>query len=137
SNRASAMDFDKFWKCLIEELGTEKAYTDEALSGASWAMAEIGAMLNRHNIRIEDIPVEPQDRARLVARIIDGTISHKIAKDVFDAMWAGEGEADAIIEKRGLKQISDADAIERIIDAVLGANPAIVAEYKSGKQKAF
>ena len=75
----------------------------------------------------------------LLQRIEDGTISGKIAKEVFDAMWAGEhgGDADAIIAAKGLRQISDVGAIEKIVDDVLAANAAIVAEYKAGKEKAF
>jgi aspartyl-tRNA(Asn)/glutamyl-tRNA(Gln) amidotransferase subunit B len=73
----------------------------------------------------------------LLVRIKDGTISGKIAKDVFDAIWAGEGDADAIIANRGLKQISDAGAIEAIVEQVLAANPSIVAEVRAGKEKAF
>ena len=73
----------------------------------------------------------------LLGRIADGTISGKIAKDVFDAMWAGEGDPDAIIAAKGLTQISDAGAIETIVDDVLAANAAIVAEVRAGKEKAF
>ena len=70
-------------------------------------------------------------------RVRDGTLSGKMAKEVFDAMWAGEGEADAIIEKRGLKQISDSGELENICDQVIAANAQQVADYKSGKDKAF
>jgi aspartyl-tRNA(Asn)/glutamyl-tRNA(Gln) amidotransferase subunit B len=75
--------------------------------------------------------------AGLLKRIQDGTISGKIAKEVFEAMWSGEGDADAIIEARGLKQISDSGEIEKIIDGIIAANPAQVAEYRSGKEKVF
>ena len=75
--------------------------------------------------------------AQLLQRLADGTISGKIAKDVFEALWAGDGDADTIIAQRGLKQISDEGTIERIVDAVIAANPAIVAEYKAGREKAF
>ena len=75
--------------------------------------------------------------AGLLKRIQDGTISNKIAKEVFDGIWAGEGDADAIIESKGLKQVSDSGAIEKIVDEVLAANAAMVAEYKAGKEKAF
>jgi aspartyl-tRNA(Asn)/glutamyl-tRNA(Gln) amidotransferase subunit B len=64
-------------------------------------------------------------------------VSGKIAKDVFDAMWAGEGDADAIIERRGLRQISDAGAIEALVDQVIAANAGIVAEFRAGREKAF
>src|SRR5690606_5221281 len=81
----------------------------------------------------------PEQLAALIARIIDGTISNQMARDVFGAMSAGEheGKPDAIIEARGLKQISDSGAIGAMIDEVLAAHPAIVEEYRAGKQKAF
>ena len=73
-----------------------------------------------------------------MARIADNTISNNIAKKVFEALWAGEGQsADEIIEKHGLKQITDTGAIEKLIDEVLAANAAMVAEFKAGKEKAF
>ena len=74
---------------------------------------------------------------RLMERIADGTISHKMAKEVDDAMWNGEGDADAIIDKRGLKQVSDAGAIEKLVDEVLANNPKQVEDYRAGKDKAF
>ena len=73
--------------------------------------------------------------AGLLDRIADNTISGKIAKEVFESMWAGDGSADEIIETKGLKQITDAGAIESIVDAVIEANPSQVAEYRSGKDK--
>lgn len=74
----------------------------------------------------------------LIARIADNTISNNIAKKVFDALWNGEGaSADEVIEKQGLKQITDSGAITGLIDTVLAANPAMVAEFKAGKEKAF
>ena len=91
----------------------------------------------RAEIDIEAVPIAPAQLAGMLARITDGTISGKIGKEVFDAMWAGEGDADAIIANRGLKQISDEGAIERIVAEVLAANPAIVAEWRAGKDKAF
>jgi aspartyl-tRNA(Asn)/glutamyl-tRNA(Gln) amidotransferase subunit B len=76
--------------------------------------------------------------AGLISRVLDGTINNKTAKEVFAALWAREGEsADAIIEARGLRQITDAGAIERLIDEVLAANPGPVAEFRAGKEKAF
>jgi aspartyl-tRNA(Asn)/glutamyl-tRNA(Gln) amidotransferase subunit B len=104
---------------------------------ANWVMGELAAALNRADLDVTRSPVRPAALARLLARIRDNTISGKIAKDVFDAMWAGEGEADAIIEAKGLKQISDAGAIERMIDAVLAANAKSVEEFRAGKDKAF
>jgi aspartyl-tRNA(Asn)/glutamyl-tRNA(Gln) amidotransferase subunit B len=81
--------------------------------------------------------VTAQALAGLLARIADGTLSGKMAREVFDAMWAGEGTADALIEARGLRQISDAGAIEKIIDEVLAANARSVEEFRAGKDKAF
>ena len=100
-------------------------------------LGEVAAALNRHDLDIARAPVAPAALAQLLARIADGTISGKIAKDVFDAMWAGEGDADAIIERKGLRQISDEGAIEKLVDDVIAANPAIVAEFRAGKEKAF
>ena len=95
--------------------------------------------LNRQELDIAQCPVKPEALAALINRIIDGTLSNKIARDVFAALWEGEhgGDADAIIEARGLKQINDTGAIATMIDDVLAANPAIVEEYRAGKQKAF
>ncbi len=104
---------------------------------ANWMLGEVAAALNKTGTDIAHAPVAPASLAALVRRIGDGTISGKIAKDVFDAMWAGEGEPDAIIDQRGLRQISDEGAIEKIVDDALAANAAIVAEFKAGKEKAF
>ncbi|MFZ5506158.1 MAG: Asp-tRNA(Asn)/Glu-tRNA(Gln) amidotransferase subunit GatB [Pseudomonadota bacterium] len=105
---------------------------------ANWVMGELAARLNREERDIAQSPVSPAQLAGLVARIADNTISNSIAKKVFDAMWNGEGkDADAIIEAQGLKQVTDASAIEPIIDEVLAANPKSVEEYRAGKEKAF
>ncbi len=105
---------------------------------ANWLMGEVAAALNDEQIDIAASPVQPAQLAGLIGRILDGTINNKTAKEVFAALWQGQGEsADAIIEARGLKQISDASAIERIIDEVLAANPGPVAEFRAGKDKAF
>jgi aspartyl-tRNA(Asn)/glutamyl-tRNA(Gln) amidotransferase subunit B len=113
------------------------ARTAEPKTVANWMLGEVAAALNRSELDIARAPVAPEFLAQLLKRIADGTISGKIAKDVFDAMWAGEGEPDAIIDKRGLRQISDEGAIEKIVDDAIAANAAIVAEYKAGKEKAF
>ncbi len=106
---------------------------------ANWIQGEVASALNRAEMGIADAPVAPAQLAALLRRIQDGTISGKIAKDVFDAMWAGDHgrDADAIIAAKGLRQISDAGAIERIVDEVIAANAAIIAEYRAGKEKAF
>ena len=112
---------------------------DQAKLAANWILGELSAALNRDELEIGDSPIPPARLAALIARIIDGTLSNKIARDVFAAMWAGEsgGEPDAIIEARGLRQINDTAAIGAMIDEVLAAHPAIVEEYRAGKQKAF
>ncbi|MBC7202487.1 MAG: Asp-tRNA(Asn)/Glu-tRNA(Gln) amidotransferase subunit GatB [Pusillimonas sp.] len=112
---------------------------DQAKLAANWVLGEVSAAINRDEISIEQIPVPPARLSALINRIIDGTISNKIARDVFTAMWDGENNADpdAIIDAKGLKQISDTGAIGKMIDEVLDANPAIVGEYRAGKQKAF
>lgn len=102
---------------------------------ANWAMGELSASLNRDQQKIEDSPVSPQDLSLLIKRIGDDTISGKIAKDVFKAMWDGEGNADEIIEAKGLKQVSDTDAIEKVIDEIIVNNAAQVAQFKSGNEK--
>ncbi|MDR2240176.1 MAG: Asp-tRNA(Asn)/Glu-tRNA(Gln) amidotransferase subunit GatB [Zoogloeaceae bacterium] len=105
---------------------------------ANWVMGELAARLNREERDIAAAPLGAAQLAGLVARIADGTISGKIAKEVFDALWSGEGaSADAVIEARGLKQISDTGALEKIIDDVLAANPKSVEEFRAGKEKAF
>ena len=104
---------------------------------AHWIVGEYSAALHRDDLDRGTAPVSGQQLGALLQRIQDGTISGKIAKEVFDAMWAGEGDADSIIEKRGLQQISDADVIGRVVADVLAANPSIVAEYRAGKEKAF
>ena len=113
------------------------AFGGEAKLVANWVMGSVAAKLNEEGRDIVDSPVSPSQLAGLLKRIADNTISGKIAKDVFAAMWAGAGEADAIIEQKGLKQVSDSGAIEAIVDEVLAANAAMVAEYKAGKEKAF
>ena len=105
---------------------------------ANWTMGELAARLNREETDIAASPLSAAQLAGMVRRIADGTLSSKLAKEVFDALWSGEGqEADAIIEARGLRQVSDASAIEPIIDAVLAANQKSVEEFRAGKEKAF
>jgi aspartyl-tRNA(Asn)/glutamyl-tRNA(Gln) amidotransferase subunit B len=104
---------------------------------ANWVQGEVSAALNKSDRDITEASVSAKALAQLLRRIQDGTISGKIAKDVFDAMWAGQGGADSIIAERGLTQISDEAAIGKIVDEVIAAHPAIVAEYRDGKEKAF
>ena len=104
---------------------------------ANWITGEVAAALNRDNLDIAQSPVSGRQLAGLLVRLRDNTLSGKMAKEVFDAMWAGEGTADEIIAKRGLKQISDTGAIEKIVDRVLAANAKQVEDYRAGKEKAF
>jgi aspartyl-tRNA(Asn)/glutamyl-tRNA(Gln) amidotransferase subunit B len=104
---------------------------------ANWLMGEVSARLNREQRDLSAAPVSAVSLAALLTRIADGTLSGKLAKEVFDAMWSGEGEADDIIERRGLRQISDVGELERIVDEVLAANPKSVEEFRAGKEKAF
>ena len=102
---------------------------------ANWITGELSGALNRDGVDIEQSPVAAVTLGGLLARIADDTISGKIAKQVFEAMWRGEGDADAIIEARGLKQITDSGAIEKIVDEVIGNNPGQVEQFKAGKEK--
>ncbi|MGQ9861985.1 MAG: Asp-tRNA(Asn)/Glu-tRNA(Gln) amidotransferase subunit GatB [Thiobacillaceae bacterium] len=104
---------------------------------ANWVMGEVSAALNKAGIGIEHCPISPARLAGLLRRVADGTLSSKLAKEVFAALWEGEGEADAIIEARGLKQMSDTGELGRIVDEVIAANPKSVEEYRAGKDKAF
>ncbi len=107
----------------------------EAKLAANWVMGELSGFLNKENRDITDSPVSAAMLAGMLKRILDETISGKIAKEVFEAMWNGEGDADTVIEKRGLKQITDTGAIEAIIDEVISANPRQVEQYRAGKEK--
>ena len=115
----------------------ESANQSVAKLCANWINGSLSAKLNGEGVDISQSRISAVQLRDLVDRIADGTISGKIAKEVFDAMWAGEGSADEIIEKRGLRQISDSSEIGKIVDQVLAANPQQVADYRSGKEKAF
>jgi len=104
---------------------------------SNWITGPLSARLNEANLDFAHSRITPEQLRTLVARINDGTLSGKMAKEVFDAMWAGEGTADEIIEKRGLKQLSDVSAIEKIVDEVLAKNAKQVEDYRAGKEKAF
>ena len=105
---------------------------------ANWVMVDLAARLNKEGRELAASPVSAAQLGGLAARIVDNTISNNIAKKVFDALWNGDGQsADEVIEKQGLKQITDAGAIEALIDQVLAANAAMVAEFRAGKEKAF
>ncbi|MCH9745690.1 MAG: Asp-tRNA(Asn)/Glu-tRNA(Gln) amidotransferase subunit GatB [Proteobacteria bacterium] len=102
---------------------------------ANWVMGELSASLNKNQLDIENSPISANDLSQLIARIGDDTISGKIAKDVFKAMWDGEGSADEIIKSKGLKQVTDMGAIEAIIDEIIANNAPQVEQFKSGNEK--
>jgi aspartyl-tRNA(Asn)/glutamyl-tRNA(Gln) amidotransferase subunit B len=104
---------------------------------ANWVMGELAAALNKEGLEISSGKLPAALLAGLLKRIVDKTISGKIAKEVFEAMWTSGGTADAIIEEKGLKQITDSSAIERAIEEVMARNPGQLADYRSGKDKLF
>lgn len=125
-----------FFEAVVTATGKE-----QAKPAANWMMGDVASTLNREGIEISDSPVNAEQLSLLLKRIADGTISNKIAKEVFAAMWEAKSSsaalADEIIESKGLKQISDTGALEKIVDEVLAANAKSVEEYRSGKEKAF
>ena len=127
SSRALA----NFFETVVQQLGGQPKLA------ANWVMGELSGALNRENRDVTQSRVGAEALGGLLARIADGTISGKIAKEVFEAMWAEGRDADAIIEAKGLKQITDTSAIEKAIDAVIAKNPAQLADYRSGKDKLF
>jgi len=104
---------------------------------SNWVTGDLSSYLNRDNREIAESPVTAALLAGLVRRIADNTISGKIAKDVFEAMWAGEGDADAVIEKKGLKQITDEAAIEKVVDQIIAQSPKQLEQYRAGKEALF
>ncbi|MDD2814355.1 MAG: Asp-tRNA(Asn)/Glu-tRNA(Gln) amidotransferase subunit GatB [Thiotrichaceae bacterium] len=116
---------------------TVKLSGSDAKLCANWVMGDLAAALNKHNLEITESPVNATQLAGMLKRITDNTISGKIAKQVFEAMWNGEGDADSVIEKQGLKQVTDTGAIEKVIDEVMAKNPKQLEEYRSGKDKLF
>ncbi len=114
-----------------------KASGEQAKLSANWVISELLGVLNKSNLDILESPITSQQLGKLISRIADDTISGKIAKTIFEALWNKEGEVDEIIEKRGLKQVSDTGAIEKMIDEIIAANPQQVADYRAGKEKLF
>ena len=110
---------------------------ENAKLAANWIIGEVSAQLNREDLEIAQCPVSPKQLGGMLVRIADGTISNSGAKEVFRMLWSEGGDADAIIEAKGLKQVSDAGAIEALVDGILAANADKVAEYRSGKEKLF
>jgi len=126
-----SLPFARFYETARDACGQAKLV-------ANWLMGEVSKRLNAEGKTIADSPVGAATLAALISRIADGTISHNAAKQVFDALWAGESTSvDALIEAKGLKQMNDSGALDKIIDEVLAANPKSVEEYRAGKEKAF
>jgi len=129
---SASREMGAFYESSVKALGAPHAKL-----AANWVMGELSSALNRDGVEISGSRVSPDALAGLLKRIVDETISGKIAKDVFEAMWSDGESADAIIEARGLKQITDTGAIEGVIDSVIAANPKQLADYRSGKDKLF
>ncbi len=127
----SSRELADYYETVVKEL------KGEAKLAANWVTVDLSAVLNNNNLEIAQSPVPANQLAGLLKRITDNTISGKIAKEVFEAMVAGEGDADAIIEKQGLRQITDVSAIVAAIEQVMAANPQQLADYRSGKEKLF
>ena len=121
-------------RALADYFETVAKTAGEAKLAANWVMGELSAQLNKSDLAIARSPISAEQLAGLIARIKDNTISGKIAKQVFEAMWNGEGDADAIISARGLKQVSDSGAIEKIVSDIVDANPEQVEQYRAADE---
>ena len=135
-----ALHFDRFWGRL-RQLTEGKSTVEEAVNSVNWLMVEMGAAMNRLGLPVTKLPAGPEALALLMARILDGTLSHSGGKIVFQEMMKGEltseDAADILIAKLGLQQISDSGALESAVDTVIAAQPKLVEDYRAGKQKAF
>jgi aspartyl-tRNA(Asn)/glutamyl-tRNA(Gln) amidotransferase subunit B len=129
---SASRELGAYFEAVVAGLGA-----GHAKLAANWVMGELSSALNRDNVEIERSRVNPMAFIGLLQRIVDETISGKIAKEVFEAMWSEGKSADAIIEAKGLRQITDSGALESVIDAVIAANPKQLADYRSGKDKLF
>jgi aspartyl-tRNA(Asn)/glutamyl-tRNA(Gln) amidotransferase subunit B len=134
---SASRELGAYFEAVLAHLVTAQRNATHAKLAANWVMGELSSALNRDSVEITTSRVSPAALGGLLARIVDATISGKIAKDVFEAMWAEGQGADDIIEKRGLKQITDSGAIEGVIDAVIAANPKQLADYRAGNDKLF
>ncbi|MBV9343685.1 MAG: Asp-tRNA(Asn)/Glu-tRNA(Gln) amidotransferase subunit GatB [Gammaproteobacteria bacterium] len=114
-----------------------RAVPREPKLAANWVMGELAAALNKENLEITSGRLPAERLGGLLTRIADGTISGKIAKEVFESMWASGASADSVIAEKGLRQITDSAAIEKVIDEVMAKNPAQLGEYRAGKDKLF
>jgi aspartyl-tRNA(Asn)/glutamyl-tRNA(Gln) amidotransferase subunit B len=140
----SGRELADYYEAVVAEVGVANAKlsaTDSSVAAsklaANWVQGELGGFLNKDNLEVGQSRVGAAALAGLLERILDDTISNKLAKDVFEAMWTSGQSADAVIEAKGLKQITDTGAIEAAIDAVMAANPGQLAEYRAGKDKLF
>ena len=142
----TAMNLPTYDATLLTESLEKAAYFEQSASAgfvipiprlANWINGEVSYRVNADNLDFDTVPVKPGSLAKLLHRLNDGTLSQTSAKEVFAEMWSGATDVDAIIERRGLKQISDAGAIERLVDEVLAANARQVEDYGAGKEKAF
>ena len=111
--------------------------TKEPKLSANWVMGDLSAFLNKENLDIVDTRVSHENLAKLIQRISDNTISGKIAKEIFEIMWDDNNDPDAIIEERGLKQVTDSSEIESLVDKILEDNPNQLSQFRSGKEKLF
>ncbi len=120
-----------YYEVVVEAVGGEPKLA------ANWVMGDLGGALNKAGLDITTAPVSAAQLGGMLRRISDGTISGKIAKQVFEALWEGAVDADRVIEESGLRQITDSGAIESIIDRALAANPTQLEQYRAGKDKLF
>ena len=127
----SSKEMAAFYEQVVKESGNQPKLA------ANWISSELLGALNKAGLELADTPVSAAQLGKLVSRIADNTISGKIAKTIFEALWNREGDVDEIIEKRGLKQVTDTNAIEKMIDDIIAANPSQVADYRAGKDKLF
>ena len=139
---SASRELGAYFEAVVGELAAREAGNAQpgaahAKLAANWVMGELSSALNRDNLDIAVSRIAPAQLSGLLARIVDQTISGKIAKEVFEAMWSEGKSADAIIDAKGLRQITDSSAIEGVIDAVIAANPKQLADYRSGKDKLF
>jgi len=134
---SASREMGAYFEAVVAALGAAGRNAPQAKLAANWVMGELSSALNRDNVEIAAARVSPEALAGLLARIVDATISGKIAKDVFESMWSDGKSADALIEEKGLRQITDSSAIEGVIDSVIAANPKQLAEYRSGKDTLF
>jgi aspartyl-tRNA(Asn)/glutamyl-tRNA(Gln) amidotransferase subunit B len=136
---SASRELGAYFEAVLGELEKTlgKPVSAHAKLAANWVMGELSSALNRDNLEITQSRVTPARLSGLLVRIVDATISGKIAKEVFETLWSSADSADQIIDARGLRQITDGGAIEAVIDAVIAANPKQLADYRSGKDKLF